>query len=115
MLYAASHPSHITCGYPPTIRRCWIESKQSQKFRICWRFMGSTPHCIKSYIWLDGVQVSGGLLRSHEVHHTFRMSGCAIESNKRLPFVFGKQQLTGASHCVPTVSFIPSDLLGRRR
>ncbi|KAF8717775.1 hypothetical protein RHS02_09479, partial [Rhizoctonia solani] len=60
--------------YPPAIGRCWIESKQSQRFH--------------------GVRVSGGLLRDHEVHQTFRMSGCAIESKKRLPFVFGKQQLT---------------------
>ncbi|KAJ1307202.1 hypothetical protein OPQ81_001317 [Rhizoctonia solani] len=75
-------------------KECWIESKQSQNFRICWRFSGTTPHSIKSYIWLDGIQVSGGLLRSHEVHHTFRMSGCAIGSKKRLPFVFGRLQVT---------------------
>ncbi|KAF8754093.1 hypothetical protein RHS01_06452 [Rhizoctonia solani] len=50
---------------------------------------GSSPNNLK-----DGVRVSGGLLRDHEVHQTFRMSGCAIESKKRLPFVFGKQQLT---------------------
>ncbi|CAE6415719.1 unnamed protein product [Rhizoctonia solani] len=78
----------------PGRKECWIESKQSQNFRICWRFGGTTPHSIKSYIWLDGIQVSGGLLRSYEVHHTFRMSGCAIGSRKRLPFVFGGQQLT---------------------
>ncbi|CAE6363270.1 unnamed protein product [Rhizoctonia solani] len=78
----------------PARNECYIESKQSHNFRICWRFTGTTSHSLKAVIWLDGIEVGGGLLQSYQVHHTFRMSGRAIGDSKRLPFVFGKQQLT---------------------